>query len=177
MPLNEEKLMLRLKQSPEQLTANMGNWEEFEEALEQKEQTEERLKVLRKELESLRGNVTRAEVITKAAKKKHYDGNVKFQELQAKFRAADAVRQTANNHLRSLRIQLKEKEEEKARIEELRREEEARLKEQSQLEEKAKAQLVRGKSGRPRGPKQELQPSTKRSRTEGKGERGEVEEE
>ncbi|KAK4744422.1 hypothetical protein SAY87_010734 [Trapa incisa] len=115
MPLNEEKLLLReikqLKQSREQLTANMGNLEELNQALEQKEQTEERLKVLRKEVESLRGNVSRAEVVTKAAKKKHYDENGKLQELQAKFRAADAVRQEAYSHLRSLRMQLKGKNE------------------------------------------------------------------
>lgn len=65
--------------------------------------------VLRKEAESLRGNVSSAEVVTKAVKKKHYDGNGKLQELQAQFNAADAVRQEAYNQLRGLRMQLKEK--------------------------------------------------------------------
>lgn len=57
----------------------------------------------------LRGNVSRAEVVTKAAKKKHYDGNSKLQELQDQFKAADAVRQEAYQQLKDLRAQLREK--------------------------------------------------------------------
>lgn len=50
LPLKEEKQLLReikqLKQFREQLSSNMGKQDELKEALEQKEQTEEGLKVL-----------------------------------------------------------------------------------------------------------------------------------
>lgn len=50
LPLKEEKLLLReikqLKQSRDQLSSNMGKQDELKEALERKEQTEERLRVL-----------------------------------------------------------------------------------------------------------------------------------
>lgn len=57
----------------------------------------------------LRGNVSRAEVVTKAANKKRYDGNNKLHELQDQFKAADAVRQEAYQQLQSLRARLHEK--------------------------------------------------------------------
>lgn len=64
---------------------------------------------LRKEAELLRGNVSRAEVVSKAVRKKFYDGNDKLRELQDQFKAADAVRQEAYHQLTSLRAQLREK--------------------------------------------------------------------
>ncbi|OWM81140.1 uncharacterized protein LOC116200073 [Punica granatum] len=113
LPLKEEKQLLRdiklLRQHREQLSSRIGKQDELKEALEQKEQTEERLKVLRKEAELLRGTLSRAEGVTKAAKKKQYDGIEKLRELQDQFKAADAVRQEAYAHLQSLRKQSYEK--------------------------------------------------------------------
>lgn len=65
--------------------------------------------VMRKEVELLRGNVSGAEVVTKAVKKKLYDCNDKLRELQDQFKAADAMRQEAYQQLKSLRAQLREK--------------------------------------------------------------------
>lgn len=49
LPLKEEKLLLheikQLKQSRKQLSSSMGKQDELKEALEQKEQTEEHLRV------------------------------------------------------------------------------------------------------------------------------------
>ncbi|KAK4745754.1 hypothetical protein SAY87_012066 [Trapa incisa] len=113
IPLKEEKQFLReikqLKELREQLSSNVGKQDELKEALEQKEQTEELLKVTRKDVDLLRGSVSRAEVVTKAVKKKLYDCNDKLRELQEQFKAADSVRQEAYQELKSLRAQLREK--------------------------------------------------------------------
>ena len=60
-------------------------------------------------MDSLKYKVQKAEVITKAAKKKYYDENEKLNELQARFKAADNIRQEAYTHLQSLRKKLSEK--------------------------------------------------------------------
>ena len=67
------------------------------------------LQLLREEVDSFRNKVQKAEVITKAAKKKYYDENEKLNELQARFKAADTIRQEAYAHLQSLRKKLSEK--------------------------------------------------------------------
>jgi hypothetical protein len=65
--------------------------------------------VLRKELDALRNDLSKAEEITKAAKKK-CDGEWEAQsKLQEQFRAADAVRQEAFVHLQDLKKQQREK--------------------------------------------------------------------
>ncbi|KAK4771085.1 hypothetical protein SAY87_031617 [Trapa incisa] len=87
----------------------MGKQYELKEALEQKEQTEERLKVMRKDVDLLRGSASRAEVVIKAVKKKLYECNDKLHELQEQFKAADAVRQEAYQELKVLREQLRDK--------------------------------------------------------------------
>ncbi|GLT61143.1 hypothetical protein SLA2020_338680 [Shorea laevis] len=113
LPLREEKQLIReikqLKQHREQLSSNMGRQDDVQQALDQKEQIEERMKILRKELDILRDNVLKAEAVTKVAKKKYNEESEKLNELQARFKAADDIRQEAYAHLQSLRKQLYEK--------------------------------------------------------------------
>ncbi|KAJ9673205.1 hypothetical protein PVL29_023047 [Vitis rotundifolia] len=113
LPLKEEKQLIRdikqLRNVREQLSSNMGRQEEVQQALDQKSQVEEQSKILREEVDSLKYKVQKAEVITKAAKKKYYDENEKLNELQARFKAADDIRQEAYTHLQSLRKKLSEK--------------------------------------------------------------------
>ncbi|KAL2505925.1 CAP-Gly domain-containing linker protein 1 [Abeliophyllum distichum] len=107
LPLKEEKQFIReikqLKQLREQLSSNMGSQDEIQQALNQREEVEERLKVLKKELDSLKGKVLKAEAAAMAAGKKYEDENIKVKELQAQFRAADDVRQAAYAQLVSLK--------------------------------------------------------------------------
>ncbi|XP_030523044.1 calponin homology domain-containing protein DDB_G0272472 isoform X2 [Rhodamnia argentea] len=113
LPLKEEKQLVRdikqLKHSREQLTNNMGGLDELKLALDQREQTEERLKSLRREADLLRENVLKAEAVTKSAKRKYSDERDRLRELQGQFRDADKIRQEAYIHLKNLRKQSYEK--------------------------------------------------------------------
>ncbi|KAL1219765.1 Proton pump-interactor [Cardamine amara subsp. amara] len=111
--LKEEKGLIReikqLKQLREQISSSMGTKDEVKQALEEQEKTEERLKVLRKELATLRNDLSKAEAVTKAAKKKCDEEWEVQSKLQEQFRAADAVRQEAFVHLQDLKKQQREK--------------------------------------------------------------------
>ncbi|KAI4339983.1 hypothetical protein MLD38_024865 [Melastoma candidum] len=78
-------------------------------ALNKREETEERLKVLKKDADSLRENCMKAEAITKATKKIYYDDGEKLRELQTRFKEADEIRQDAYMQLHSLKKELYEK--------------------------------------------------------------------
>ncbi|KAI3465500.1 hypothetical protein Pfo_022163, partial [Paulownia fortunei] len=111
--LKEEKQLIReikqLKQLREQLSSNLGSQDEIKQALEQREEVEERLKILRKELDILKDSVLKAEAAAVEAEKKYDDENKKVKELQAQFRAADDVRQAAYAQWQSLRKELSKK--------------------------------------------------------------------
>ncbi|KAL1547122.1 CAP-Gly domain-containing linker protein 1-like isoform X2 [Salvia divinorum] len=113
LPLKEEKQFIReikqLKQLREQLSSNMGSQDEIKKALEQREETEERLKILRKELDVLKSRVVKAEATAVEAGKKYDDENKKVKELQAQFRAANDVRQEAYAQWQDLRKELSKK--------------------------------------------------------------------
>ncbi|KAL6571968.1 hypothetical protein OROMI_012926 [Orobanche minor] len=113
LPLKEEKQLIReikqLKQLREQLSYNMGSQDEIKQALEQRGEVEERLKVLRKELDILKDKVLKAEASAVEAEKKYDDENKKVKELQAHFRAADDIRQAAYFQWQSLRKELSKK--------------------------------------------------------------------
>ncbi|EOA39490.1 hypothetical protein CARUB_v10008095mg [Capsella rubella] len=113
LSLTEEKGFMReikqLKQLREQISSSMGTKDEVKQALDEKEKTEERLKVLRKELDGLRNDLSKVEAITKAAKKKCDEEWEAQSKLQEQFRAADAVRQEAFVHLQDLKKQQREK--------------------------------------------------------------------
>ncbi|XP_044509953.1 trichohyalin-like isoform X2 [Mangifera indica] len=109
LPLKEEKQFIRdikqLKQLREQFSSSMGKQDDVKQAFDQKDQIEERLKLLRKEADSLRQNVLKAEAATQAAKKKHKDESEKLKKLYAEFNVADEIRQEAYKHLQNLRKQ------------------------------------------------------------------------
>ncbi|XP_010539756.1 PREDICTED: titin homolog [Tarenaya hassleriana] len=113
LTLNEEKQLIReikqLKQLREQISSNMGTQDEVQQALDNQEKTEERLKAIRKELDVLRNDLSKAEAVTKAAREGHGEEWEKQSKLQKQFRDADAVRQEAYVLLQSLRKQLREK--------------------------------------------------------------------
>ncbi|XP_056159364.1 stress response protein NST1 isoform X2 [Syzygium oleosum] len=113
LPLKEEKQLIRdikqLKYSREQLTNDMGGLDELKLALDRREQTEERLKSLRREADLLRENVLKAEAVTKSAKRIYSNERDRLRELQGRFRDADKIRQEAYIHLKNLRKQSSEK--------------------------------------------------------------------
>ncbi|KAH6795284.1 hypothetical protein C2S51_036270 [Perilla frutescens var. frutescens] len=113
LPLKEEKQFIReikqLKQLREQLSSNMGSQDEIKQALEQRQETEDRLKILRKELDLLKNKAFKAEATAAEAGKKYDDEIRRVKELQAQFRAADDVRQTAYAQWQNLRKELSNK--------------------------------------------------------------------
>ncbi|KAJ4976617.1 hypothetical protein NE237_001723 [Protea cynaroides] len=113
MPLKEEKQLIReikqLKLLREQLSSQMGRQDEHQQTSDQRDRSEERFKLLKQELDSLRKNLLQAEKITKAAKDKYLDENEKLRKLQSQFKAADDLREEAYAHLQSLKKELYEK--------------------------------------------------------------------
>ncbi|KAJ0087182.1 hypothetical protein Patl1_09314 [Pistacia atlantica] len=117
LPLKEEKQFIRdikqLKQIREQFSSSMGKQDDVQQAFDQKDQIEERLKVcfylLRKEADSLRENVLKAEAATQAAKKKQKNESERLKKFYAEFNVADEIRQEAYKHLQSLRKQAYDK--------------------------------------------------------------------
>lgn len=65
--------------------------------------------MLRKEADSLRENVLKAEAATQAARKKQKDESEKRKKMYAEFNVADEIRQEAYKHLQSLRKQVYDK--------------------------------------------------------------------
>lgn len=57
----------------------------------------------------MRENVSKAEAVTQAARRKHKDLSEKLRELQSQFKAADDTRQEAYKSLQSLRKQAYDK--------------------------------------------------------------------
>ncbi|KAI8003529.1 Proton pump-interactor 1 [Camellia lanceoleosa] len=113
LPLKEEKQFIReikqLKLHREQLSSNMGSRDEVQQALDQRDQIEERLKILKKELDCLKDKVSKAEAAVVAAEKKCIDESKKLNGLHAQFRAADEIRQEAYAHFLNIKKQLYEK--------------------------------------------------------------------
>lgn len=105
--LKDEKQFIReikqLKSLRDQLALNMGSPEEIRQAIDQKDANEERMKTLRKELDSLKDKVSKAEAVVKAVGKRYDEESRRERELQAQFRSADDIRQKAYAHLNSLK--------------------------------------------------------------------------
>lgn len=57
----------------------------------------------------MRDNLLKAELVTRAAKKKFNDENDELNELLSHFKAADGIRQEAYAHMQSLKKQQYEK--------------------------------------------------------------------
>ncbi|XP_073053255.1 uncharacterized protein [Primulina eburnea] len=113
LPLKEEKLFIheikQLKQLREQLSSSNCSQSEIQQALEQREQAEERLKTLRKELSNLKYTASKAQTACDEAEGKYNVEHKKVKELQAHFRAADDVRQEAYAKFLSLSKELSQK--------------------------------------------------------------------
>ncbi|XP_043713260.1 uncharacterized protein LOC122661811 [Telopea speciosissima] len=113
MPLKEEKQLIReikqLKLLREQLSSHMGRQDEHQQASDQRDSHEERFKLLKQELDSLRKKVSQTEGITKVAKEKYFEENEKLRKLQSQFKDADVLRQEAYANLQNLRKELYEK--------------------------------------------------------------------
>ncbi|RDX85116.1 Proton pump-interactor 1, partial [Mucuna pruriens] len=113
LPLNEEKQLIRqikqLKQNREELSSNMRKQDQSQQSLDPKDNIEEHFKLLKKEMEVLRNNVLKSDAATKAAKKKYSDECDKLNELLARFKAADVIRQETYVKLQTLKKQLHEK--------------------------------------------------------------------
>ncbi|XP_075515893.1 uncharacterized protein LOC142550701 [Primulina tabacum] len=113
LPLKEEKQLIheikQLKQLREQLSSSNCSQSEIQQALEQREQAEERLKTLRKELSNLKYTASKAQTACDEAEGKYNVEHKKVKELQAHFRAADDVRQEAYAKFLSLSKELSQK--------------------------------------------------------------------
>ncbi|XP_074368979.1 uncharacterized protein LOC141708999 [Apium graveolens] len=112
-PLKEEKQLLReinvLKKLRGQISENVCSAEEVTQAMSQLEPAEMQLKTLKKELGDLKGKVSKAEAAVNLLGKQHNDESKKLRELQARFRAANDIRQDAYKNLLGLKKQLHEK--------------------------------------------------------------------
>ncbi|CAM9001369.1 unnamed protein product [Rhodiola kirilowii] len=113
IPLSEEKQLMRdikrLKHFRDQLSSSIGSNEELQKAMDQKDHIKDHLKSLKRELESIRSDVQKAESVTKAAKKKCFDKYSVLHKLKLEYRAADRVCQEAYTSLVSLRRELAQK--------------------------------------------------------------------
>ncbi|XP_076919530.1 uncharacterized protein LOC143580373 [Bidens hawaiensis] len=105
--LKDEKEFIReirqLKSLRDQLASNMGTPEEIRHAIDTKDYNEKRLKVLRKELEDLKAEVSKVVAVLTKIVKKYEELSREERELQCRFKAADEFRQKAYAHLNSLR--------------------------------------------------------------------------
>lgn len=113
LPLKEEKQFIReikqLKQLREQLSSNIGSQDEVQQALKKRDEFEERLKILKKELDNLKDGVLKAETVARTAQKKYEDESLKLKELIAQVEDANDIRQAAYHYLQSLKKELFEK--------------------------------------------------------------------
>ncbi|RRT50105.1 hypothetical protein B296_00036934 [Ensete ventricosum] len=113
MPLKEEKQYIhelkQLRHQRDQLTSILGSKAEINEALNQREQIDERFKILKKELDTLRTEFLQTERNANTARKKYDEEQFLLKGLQQQFRDADAVRQKAYGHWRELKNMLIEK--------------------------------------------------------------------
>ncbi|URE12999.1 proton pump interactor [Musa troglodytarum] len=113
MPLKEEKQYIhelkQLRHQRDQLTSNLGSKAEIDEAFNQREQIDERFKILKKELDTLRTELLQTERNANTVRKKYDEEQLLLKGLQQQFRDADAVRQKAYGHWRELKNMLNEK--------------------------------------------------------------------
>ncbi|XP_074317822.1 uncharacterized protein LOC141653851 [Silene latifolia] len=111
--LREEKELVReikqLNLQRQKLLADPQRQQEVQQAHNQRGQTEDQLKVLKKELDALRDNLSKADERFKAAKKKHDDESALLNDLKQQLRSADDTRQEAYAHLIKVKKQLNEK--------------------------------------------------------------------
>ncbi|KAL1815871.1 hypothetical protein ACET3Z_018445 [Daucus carota] len=112
-PLKEEMQLLHeinvMKKLRGQISSNVCSQEEVTQALNEVEPTEIQLKTLKKELGDLKNKVSKAEAAVILLGKDYNDESRRLRELQARFRAANDIRQNAYRYLFGLKRQLHEK--------------------------------------------------------------------
>lgn len=113
LPLKEEKQFIReikqLKHHREQLSCNMGSQDEVQQAFDQRDQIEEKLKVLKKDLDRLKNKVSVAEAAATAAGKRLKAEKKMLEEAYIQHGAANNIRQEAYVKWQNLRRQSDEK--------------------------------------------------------------------
>ncbi|XP_019187727.1 PREDICTED: cingulin-like isoform X2 [Ipomoea nil] len=113
LPLKEEKNLIReikqLKQLRNQLSSNIGSCDEVQQALDNRDQIEESLKILKKELDSLKNKVSKAEAVAVAVSLRYEEESKMHKELRAQYKAANEIRQAAYGNLQNLKKILYEK--------------------------------------------------------------------
>ncbi|KAL3514910.1 hypothetical protein ACH5RR_027627 [Cinchona calisaya] len=112
-PLKEEKQFIReikqLKQLREQLSSSIGSQDEVQQAFNEREENEKRLKILKKEMANLKEGILKAEAVAQEAQRKYKDERIKLKELKSQFEAANDIRQAEYHYLLSLKKELYEK--------------------------------------------------------------------
>ncbi|XP_047327656.1 uncharacterized protein LOC124931269 [Impatiens glandulifera] len=113
LPLKDEKQYIReikqLRHLREQLSSSLGSQEDVQLALNQKDESEERMKILKKELDRLKDTVSNTEEAARAAWKKLDEVKNKIRELYVVFTSEDDTRQEAFRRLQNLKKQLRDK--------------------------------------------------------------------
>ncbi|KAG1363283.1 putative Subtilisin-like protease SBT3.6 [Cocos nucifera] len=113
MGLKEEKQHLhnikQLRHLREQLSSIMGTKSEIDMAFDQRDQIEEHFKTLKKELDSLKADLSEAEIKIKEVRKEYDDEVQHLRDVQQQFRTADEIRQKAYGHWRDLKNESMEK--------------------------------------------------------------------
>nr|GMD40290.1 cingulin-like isoform X2 [Ipomoea batatas] len=113
LPLKEEKNLIReikqLKQLRDQLSSNIGSCDEVQQALDNRDQIEESLKILKKELDSLKTKVSKAEAVAVAVSLRYEEESKMHKELRAQYKAANEIRQAAYENFQNLKKILYEK--------------------------------------------------------------------
>nr|GMC72420.1 cingulin-like isoform X2 [Ipomoea batatas] len=113
LPLKEEKNLIReikqLKQLRDQLSSNIGSCDEVQQALDNRDQIEESLKILKKELDSLKNKVSKAEAVAVEVSLRYEEESKMHKELRAQYKAANEIRQAAYENFQNLKKILYEK--------------------------------------------------------------------
>ncbi|CAO2837946.1 unnamed protein product, partial [Amaranthus hypochondriacus] len=113
MSLTEEKKLIReikqLNQQREHLAANTQRQQELYQAMGRRAETEERLKVLKKELDALKDSYSKACESSKAVKKPYDEQSALLNNLKVELSSLDNIRQEAYSQLQDLKQQALEK--------------------------------------------------------------------
>ncbi|CAH9096187.1 unnamed protein product [Cuscuta europaea] len=113
LPLMKENNLIReikqLKQLRDQLSSNIGSCVEVQQALDNRAQIEENLKILKRELHNLKNKVSEVEAVVVAVSLRYEEESKMHKELRDQYKAANELRQAARGNLQNLRKALYEK--------------------------------------------------------------------
>ncbi|KAL5713713.1 hypothetical protein ACHQM5_015765 [Ranunculus cassubicifolius] len=105
IPLKEEKQLIRemkqLKLQSQQLCSVLEDSREL--AVDQREDLEKRMKILKQDLDSARGTLRTIEDNADAARKRYFAEKEKLRDMQEQVRSANGLQQEAYKHLQKLK--------------------------------------------------------------------------